>query len=117
MSNERAKIKIRRGSTVPTTSNLEDYEMGYSTGNGNLYIRHGATIVRVGGNFEVTGTLVAGATSLTLSDARITVNSTIFPYTDTWGVQPTSVSVSSGNVTLGFTARSSDLGVKVEVHN
>lgn len=110
-------IQIRRGSTVPTTSNLENYEMGYSTSNGNLYIRDGSSVVRVGGNFEVTGTLTAGASSITLSDARINSNSTIFPYTNTWGVQPTSVAVASGSVTLGFTARSSDLGVKVEVHN
>lgn len=111
------RIQIRRGSGVPTTSALNSYELGFSTTVGNLYINDGTSIVRVGGSFEVTGTLTAGSTSLTLSDARITSNSTIFPYTTVWGVQPLSVAVSSGSVTLTFASRANDLGVKVEVHN
>lgn len=43
-------IKIKRGSTVPTTSNLESYELGFVTSPGaeNLYINNGGTIVRLG---------------------------------------------------------------------
>jgi len=43
-------IKIKRGSTVPTTSNLESYELGFVTSPGaeNLYINNGGTIIRLG---------------------------------------------------------------------
>ena len=64
---------------------------------------------------DVTGTLIAGQTSITLSNAAITTSSTIDYYTDTFGVNPTNVSVVSGSVTLTFEAQSTDLGVKVRV--
>ena len=43
-------IKIKRGPTVPTTSNLESYELGFVTSSGaeNLYINNGGTIIRLG---------------------------------------------------------------------
>ena len=43
-------IKIKRGPTVPTTSNLESYELGFVTSSGaeNLYINNGGTITRLG---------------------------------------------------------------------
>ena len=64
---------------------------------------------------DVTGTLVAGQTSITLSDASITTSSTIDYYTDTFGVNPTNVSVVTGAITLTFDSQASDLGVKVRV--
>lgn len=64
---------------------------------------------------DVTGTLIAGQTSITLSNVAITTSSTIDYYTDTFGVNPTNVSVVSGSVTLTFEAQSTDLGVKVRV--
>ena len=64
---------------------------------------------------DVTGTLTAGSTSITLSDNAITTTSTLDFYTDTFGVNPTAVSVSTGSVTLTFEAQSSNLGVKVRV--
>ena len=67
------------------------------------------------GYTEITGTLTAGNTTLTLSDAAITTNSTIDVYTDTFGVNPTNVAVATGSVTLTFTAQASNLGVKVRV--
>lgn len=68
-----------------------------------------------GGYTEVTGTLTAGNTSVTLSDASITTSSTIDVYTDTFGVNPTAISVSTGSVTLTFPAQASNVGVKVRV--
>jgi hypothetical protein len=68
------------------------------------------------GFVEVTGTLLTGATSITLSDASITTSSTIDLFTDTYGVNPTAMSVSTGSVTLTFDAQESDLGVKVRVY-
>lgn len=66
---------------------------------------------------EVTGTLLAGQTSLTLSDASILTTSDLDIYTDTWGVSPTAVVASTGSVTLTFEALESDLSVKVKVMN
>ena len=63
----------------------------------------------------VTGTLAAGATSLVLSNAAITTNSTLDFYTDKYGVAPTNAVVEAGKVTLTFKAQSAALSVKVEV--
>ena len=64
---------------------------------------------------EVTGTLIAGNTSITLQDASITTTSTIDIYTDVFGISPESVSVVTGEITITFEAQSSDMGVKVVV--
>ena len=64
---------------------------------------------------EVTGTLTAGNTSITLSDASITTTSTIDIYTDVFGIQPTNAVVASGSITLTFLAQASDITVKVRV--
>lgn len=64
---------------------------------------------------EVTGTLLAGSTSITLQDAAITTTSTIDIYTDVFGISPESVTVSAGSITITFEEQSSDLGVKVVI--
>ena len=64
---------------------------------------------------EVTGTLVTGATSITLSDASITTTSTIDIYTDVFGIQPTNAVVATGSITLTFLAQASDITVKVRI--
>ncbi len=64
---------------------------------------------------EVIGTLTAGQTSLTLTNAAITTTSMIDIYTDTWGVNPTAVTVASGSITLTFNAQLSDVAVKAVV--
>lgn len=66
---------------------------------------------------EVTGTLLAGQTTLTLSDVSILTTSDLDIYTDTWGVSPETVVASTGSVTLTFEALDSDLAVKVKVMN
>ena len=48
----------------------------------------------------LTGTLTAGSTSLTLSNAAVKTTSLIDVYTDVWGVAPTNVSVATGSVTF-----------------
>lgn len=68
-----------------------------------------------GGYTEVSGTLTAGATSITLSDASITTTSTIDIYTDVFGIQPTNAVVATGSITLTFLAQASDITVKVRV--
>lgn len=63
---------------------------------------------------DVTGTLSAGSTSITLSDASITTTSTIDIYTDL-DVPYNSKSLSTGSITITFDAQSSNMGVKVRV--
>ena len=64
---------------------------------------------------DVTGTLTAGQTSITLSSASTTTSSTIEPFTDVYGIRPTAISVSTGSVTLTFSAQQSNMSVKVRV--
>lgn len=66
---------------------------------------------------EVTGTLIAGQTSITLTDEAILTTSNIDPYTDKYGVNPTNVVATTGSVTLTFEAQATDLVVKVKVTN
>lgn len=64
---------------------------------------------------EISGTLAAGSTSITLSDASITTSSTVEPFTSQFGLSPTGMTISAGSVTLTFVAQSSDVNVKVRV--
>lgn len=64
---------------------------------------------------DLTDTLMAGQTSLIIQNAVITTSSTIEIFTDTYGVDPTNVVVTNGNITLTFEAQQNDLGVKVRV--
>lgn len=63
----------------------------------------------------ITGTLTAGQTSITLTNSAINENSTIEPYTSVYGVNPKTITVSNGSVTLTFKAQTQDIGVKVVV--
>lgn len=63
----------------------------------------------------VTGTLVAGATSITLSDSSIEATSWIMPWASVWGIMPLTVVVATGSVTLTFEEQSTDMTVGVVV--
>lgn len=63
----------------------------------------------------ITGILAAGDTSITISDERITTSSILSFYTSIYGVNPTSVNVSEGSVTLEFKAQDEDMTVGVSV--
>ena len=73
-----------------------------------------AALNEIGGKI-LTGTLVAGNTSLVLSDAAITTSSMIDIYTDTYGVNPSAVGVATGSITLTFDSQAADVAVKVRV--
>lgn len=64
---------------------------------------------------EVTGTLLTGDTSLTLTSDQLTTNSTIDIYASIYGVSPSSVTLINGSITLTFSAQSADMQVKVRV--
>ena len=63
----------------------------------------------------LTGTLTAGQTSVTISDASITTTSDIDIYTDVYGIAPETVTVATGSVTMTFEAISADLHIKLRV--
>lgn len=66
----------------------------------------------------LTGTLAAGATSITLSDVAITTTSKFRFLSDTWGLYPSSEPVvATGSITLAFEAQESDCEIMVEVRN
>ena len=67
----------------------------------------------------LTGTLPAGATSITFTDAMIVTGNTIKTdyYTDVYGVSPTAVEVTTGSMTLTFDAQTVDVAVRVEIRD
>ena len=67
-----------------------------------------------GGYTDVTGTLTAGSTSITLTNVAITTNSTVEIF-NSLDIPYNSKTVSSGSVTVTFDAQQSDMGVKVRV--
>lgn len=64
---------------------------------------------------DVAGTLTAGQTTITLQDAAILPTSTVEIYTDVFGVNPTSVVVAAGSVTITFPAQANNIGVKARI--
>ena len=64
---------------------------------------------------EVTGTLSAGSTSITLSDASITTSSTIDIYTDPIELDHNDATTTTGSTTITFDAQSQNITVKVRV--
>lgn len=63
--------------------------------------------------YSVSGTLKANTTQIILSHASIKTSSTIDIYTSVYGVNPTSISVTNGSITLNFESQSTDMEVKV----
>ena len=64
---------------------------------------------------EITGTLAAEETCITLTDDSINEDSTIDIYTSVYGVSPKAIEVTEGNITMTFKAQTQDIGVKVVV--
>lgn len=64
---------------------------------------------------ELSGTLLAGSTSLTLNDNSILTTSTVDIYADVYGVSPTAVTVAAGSITMTFSVQAQDVGIKVVV--
>ena len=69
-----------------------------------------------GGNYtELTGTLIAGQTTLTIQNNAITTTATYDFFTDAFGVSPTDVEVTTGQIVLTFEEQESDMSVKVRI--
>lgn len=78
-------------------------------------IAYGSAVEGDYGWTDLTGTLTAGSTSLTIQHEIITTTTTIEIYTDTFGVNPTNAVVTTGQIVLTFNAQASDVGVMVRV--
>ena len=92
------KVKIRRGSGIPNTSDLVTYELGYDYANNKLYIHDGdsGTIVEIGGG----STFAASAiTSGTFADARIAA-SNVTQHTDSKYLRSDANDTASGVITF-----------------
>ena len=64
---------------------------------------------------ELIGTLTAGQTTLTITDAAILTTSTIDIYVDVYGINPEDVQVVAGSITMTFPVQAANLGVKVVI--
>lgn len=70
---------------------------------------------RIGADY-ISGTLTAGQTTLTLTDARIKATSKFDIYVADWKAQPTDVTPANGTLTLTFDAQATNLSVDVRVY-
>lgn len=64
----------------------------------------------------VTGTLSIGATSITISNTRITTDSILDFYTSIYGVNPLTATVSTGQVVLTFPVQTVVMTVGVRIN-
>lgn len=64
---------------------------------------------------ELSGVLLAGETSITISDSVITSSSTIDITPDIITAKPTSVTISNGSIVLTFDEQDEDVNIKVKV--
>lgn len=62
-----------------------------------------------------TETLAAGDTTITIISSQIAIGSTVDIYTDVYGLEPTNVAVTAGQIVLTFDAQAVDIHVKVKV--
>lgn len=86
---------------------------GTATANLNK-LQVGSTIYSVGG-LEIIDTLEAGETELTIQNNAITTTATYDFFTDAFGVSPTDVEVTTGQIVLTFEEQESDVSVKVRI--
>lgn len=78
-------------------------------------IAYGSAVESDYGWTDLTGTLTAGSTTLTIQHAVITTDVTIEIFTDVFGIAPTNAVVTTGQIVLTFNAQASDVGVMVRV--
>lgn len=75
-----AIIRVKRGTSVPTTSHLTQVgELGFDTTNNELYIRGNSSVIKIGGGFSLLYE-GAGIIPLTLTANNITLNRSINLY-------------------------------------
>ena len=78
-------------------------------------IAYGSAVDKDYGWVDLTGTLTAGSTTLTIQNEVIDPTKCIEIFTDVYGVTPSNAVVTSGQIVLTFKAQESSLGVKIRV--
>ena len=78
-------------------------------------IAYGSAVDKDYGWTDLTGTLVAGETTLTIQHEVITPDVTVVPHSDPFGISPKDMVVTNGQVVLTFNAQPNDVGIMVRV--
>lgn len=65
--------------------------------------------------FEITGTLIAGQTTLIFNNAKITTSSTFNVFTDPYGAILNDITATNGKLILSFEEQQSNVAVKVRI--
>lgn len=65
--------------------------------------------------YQVSGILKAGASTITLTHEKITSESMIDIYTSIYGINPKTVDITDGSITLTFKEQSDDIQIKVVI--
>lgn len=102
-------------SGIMTDSENFDIYLSNSTWDGTNASLKAAILAAKNQYVEVSGVLMPGETTITLTNAAITTDSTIDIYTSIYGEEPTNVVVANGSITLTFDALENSMSVKVRV--
>jgi len=78
-------------------------------------IAYGSAVDKDYGWTDLTDTLQAGETTLTIQHEVITPDVTVEPYSDPYGISPTNMVVTNGQVVLTFNAQPNDVKIMVRV--
>lgn len=102
-------VTIDGASYTAKTGDMVTYESTEFVFNGTTWQEYGAA------STIFAATLTAGETTVTITDSQIAVGSTIEVYTDIYGLEPTNVAVTAGQIVLTFVAQGVDVNIKVKV--
>lgn len=78
-------------------------------------ITYGSAVDKDYGWTDLTSTLQAGETTLTIRHEIITPDVTVAPYSDPYGISPTNMVATNGQVVLTFNAQPNDVKIMVRV--
>lgn len=109
LSGTQTTLATTQSSLASTQTSLNEAKTTLTTlSNSVSALQSNATVTK--------GTLAVGATSIVLSNSKITTSSVLSIYTSVWGVNPKTVTVASGKVTLTFDAQTVavEVGVRVD---
>lgn len=106
-------------STNPVVINGESYTAKSGdmvTYNSTEFVFNGTVWQEFGAASTIfTETLAAGDTTITIISSQIAVGSMVDIYTDVYGLEPTNVAVTAGQIVLTFDTQGVDIHVKVKV--
>ncbi len=102
-------VTIDGESYTAKTGDMVTYDSTEFVFNGTTWQEYGAA------STIFTETLTAGDTTITITDSQIAIGSTINIFTDVYGLEPTNVVVTAGQIVLTFDAQGVDIHVKVKV--